>query len=170
MSNLASLFPPPPSYYKLYTADYLEKDELSPPEVPDPQLRPTYRSFGSIWNLSDTLPSLAESEVPQLYSQEENINVAEELKKLNAMVLQHFLALVHTLQKNPAEFPSRLETLQHILVNMHHLLNTFRSAQSGRELADFMAQQLAAQNARIDATRQLIARVELQISKLKENL
>lgn len=163
MSGLASLYPPPPPYYKLYTAENCEKveeyklksgneplennllaDLLPPP--PPPVGQASYRNFGSIWNVQEQLPSLAESGITQLYpegSEKSTATLTAELKKLLYSALVGYVGLVQTLSADPTQFGHSTERLQILFINMHHLLNTYRPLQSQETLILKMEDQIA---------------------------
>lgn len=161
MSGLASLFPPPPAYYKRFTADAwtrvkeLEHSgqipqgsdaELFPPLPPDATEHPVYRNFGSLWNVENGLPSLKDSGITQLYpdgTEQDSHKLADELQKLLRSVLVQFLGLVQTLHSDAVQFPARIEDLRTTLVNMHHLINTYRPLQNQESLAIKMQTEIA---------------------------
>lgn len=160
MSGLASLYPPPPPYYKLYTAENCEKvakykeehgndpsddkliADLLPPPLPSGQ---TYRNYGSIWSVTEQLPSLADSGITQLYpegSEKSTATLTAELKKLLYSALVGYVGLVQTLSADPTKFGFSVERLQIIFINMHHLLNTYRPLQSQETLVLKMEDQI----------------------------
>lgn len=160
MSGLASLYPPPPPYYKLYTAENCDKaakfkeehgDEvpadkliadLLPPPLPSGE---TYRNYGSIWSVQEQLPTLADSGITQLYpegSEKSTATLTAELKKLLYSALVGYVGLVQTLSADPTKFGYSVERLQIIFINMHHLLNTYRPLQSQETLVLKMEDQI----------------------------
>ncbi|GMM53082.1 mediator complex subunit [Starmerella bacillaris] len=209
MSGLASLFPPPPPYYKKYTLEAVKrieelesegivpgsaipsetapdgsnKDadlaELLPPSPPNVEDRPTYRNFGSIWNVNNTLPSLEASGITQLYrlsseqgdeSSEEGGTLAEELKKLMRSALINFLSLVQTLASDPTQFPSRIEDLRTIFVNMHHLLNTYRPLQNREQLAQAMELEIQTIKSQTEQINNVVNQLTTELTEIEERI
>jgi len=134
--KIVSRMPPPPSYYQLYG----DESEFVAPEPPVP-LEGPYPMFGSFYNTEDILPSLKSEGRTQLYP-EHDINRIEELKKLNKSLLFKFLELLEYLIKNPSQYKSKVDDIELILVNMHHLLNSYRSHQARQTLISLMEQQI----------------------------
>lgn len=163
MSGLASLYPPPPPFYKRYTAENYAKleeykaehgsvppqDELIAellPPPPPPAGQVSYRNFGSIWNVEEQLPSLSVSGITQLYpegSEKSTTQLISELRKLLHSALLAYLGLVQTLVADPTKFGPAVERLQTLFINMHHLLNTYRPLQSQESLVLKMEDQIA---------------------------
>lgn len=185
MSGLASLFPPPPRYYKNFTEDawqrvqQLERDgqvpagadaELFPPAPPDAAVRPMYRNFGSLWAVENALPSLQESGITQLYpdgTERDARQLAAELQKLLQSVLVQFLGLVQTLHSDATQFPARVEDLRTTLVNMHHLINTYRPLQNKESLAQAMEAQTAALRENAARARETNARAAALLARVE---
>ncbi|GMM31759.1 mediator complex subunit [Martiniozyma asiatica (nom. inval.)] len=152
-----SLYPPPPVYFEYFNeaniaqlrqlrADGVSDDEIAqqkdirfliPPNAPAGE---TYRSFGNIWFFKDKQPTLTESGVAQLYSDENMDNELlsptriQELKKLIKGLLLNYLELVGIMAVNPKEGSKKVEQIQIILLNIHHLLNSYRLHQSREAL------------------------------------
>ncbi|OWB56528.1 hypothetical protein B5S28_g2433 [[Candida] boidinii] len=168
---VSSLYPPPPPYITFFTEDNHDRlielrkegktdEEISkirdikflvPPSPPD---RPSYRSFGDMWNFQDKPVSLEESGVPQLYEStsntkrdagetedteetEEEVFTTErinELKKMTKSLLLNFLEFIGIISKNPTYAQEKIENIRVILINIHHLLNSYRLHQSRESL------------------------------------
>lgn len=183
MSGLASVFPPPPPYFRRYTEeawsahkeDSTQHPELAPPPPPmaaDPPQQ-SYRNFGSIWNVSEQLPSLADSGIEQLYEpgcDERASTLVPELKRLLHETLKTFLALLRTLGDAPEDFPAKVERLRTLFINMHHLLNTYRPVQSRESLLLKMRDQIAAAQATARSMRETNARITTEIDALEARL
>lgn len=183
MSGLASVFPPPPPYFRKYTEsawttskELLESGQDLPPELAElaPPAAPTtdqksYRNFGQIWNVEDHLPSLAESGIEQIYQEgcgESTPTLVPELKKLLHSVLVGYLGLVQTLASDPTQFVSRVENLRTLFINIHHLLNTYRPLQSKESLMLMMEDQIKAARANAEQMRQSNREIGERIAKL----
>lgn len=183
MSGLASVFPPPPPYFKKYTQSawpsaktLLEKGqelpfdlaELAPPAAPTADQK-SYRNFGQIWNVEDHLPSLAESGIEQIYQEgcgESTATLVPELKKLLRSVLVGYLGLVQALSSDPTQFVTRVENLRTLFINMHHLLNTYRPLQSKESLMLMMEDQIRAARTNAEQMRQSNHEIGERIAKL----
>lgn len=170
MSGLSSVFPPPPKYYKYFTAENLEKlstyedaennsEELPFPlqylVPPKPPTDKYYRSFGSIWhpNQSD-LQSLEDAGIKQLYNPITNSSDRIwELKKLLKSLLVNYIELTGIMSVSPERFPEKVEDIRIILINMHHLLNEYRPHQSRESLALLMEEQITERRNQIDTLR-----------------
>lgn len=150
---ISSLYPPPPPYIQFFTDENVKKvselkkqgksdDEISelkdlkfliPPKKPD---KPNYRSFGDVWPFEDRFITLKESGVPQLYKGGEKTQDSDEeifsqeriveLKKLTKSLLLNFLELIGILAKNPNYAFTKIDNIRVILINLHHLLNSYR--------------------------------------------
>lgn len=149
---IASLYPPPPPYYKYFTKANVdkfaqlsesEKDELTkgalhlqiPPEIPQTD---QYRGYGSVWSLENKIPSLKSLGFTQLYHDEDetitsNTKIAELHKLLDSLLL-NFLELVGSVSVEPAKFYIKIEHLKQLIINMNHLLNTYRPHQTRESL------------------------------------
>jgi mediator of RNA polymerase II transcription subunit 7 len=71
-----------------------------------------------------------------------SIDHKEELKKLNISLLFNFLELIDMLIKNPQLYPKKLEEIKTILINMHHLMNTYRPHQARQILIEILQTQV----------------------------
>ncbi|KAL6063922.1 Mediator of RNA polymerase II transcription subunit 7 [Balamuthia mandrillaris] len=136
---LVSSFPPPPPYYKLYTDERLRQG-VDPP--PPPAIQGTYTMFGASYTTEDVAPNLEDQGRPQLYPKGETINHTQELKKMNRSLLFNFLELVDLLTKNPPAFREKVEDVELLFVNMHHLLNSYRPHQARQSLITIMENQI----------------------------
>lgn len=149
---IASLYPPPPPYYKYFTKANLDKfAELSnsqkadlkqgalhlqnPPEIPQTD---QYRGYGSVWSLEDKIPSLKSLGFTQLYQDEDETITSNtkivELHKLLDSLLLNFLELVGSVSVEPAKYYIKIEHLKQLIINMNHLLNTYRPHQTRESL------------------------------------
>lgn len=181
---ITSLYPLPPPYYKFFTADNVEKykrlqesqdneamndlpGELrfhKPPPIPSCQ---QYRGYGSVWSLVHKLPSLQELGWKQLYNDEDEKITSQtkidELHKLLDSLLLNFLELVGSISKEPAKFYVKIEDLKLILINMNHLLNTYRPHQTRESLIMILKQQ-------IEGKKREIAEIDTVMEKVKKRI
>ncbi|ODV85465.1 hypothetical protein CANARDRAFT_175928 [[Candida] arabinofermentans NRRL YB-2248] len=190
---ISSLYPPPPPYIKFFTNENINKVKelvkegtplstiastkdlrfLIPPEPPS---RPTYRSFGDIWNFEDKFITLEESGIEQLYDSlpkqvEEGEEIftqerIEELKKMTKSLLLNFLEFIGLLAKNPALSYSKIEHIRIILINLHHLLNSYRLHQSREGLILKFEEKINEDLATIDKIEKTCENIENKIKML----
>ncbi|CDS08437.1 hypothetical protein LRAMOSA09799 [Lichtheimia ramosa] len=158
----ASAWPDPPFLYKRYTADNLDKlhnarkkgafpdTPISQPLYPDFSLKaleppppPTesYTIFDQRWQVHESLQSLSDLGVRQLFP-EGNIDPIRELKKLNRSLMNQYLQLLQTLVENPQEYGQKIENISTIFINMHHILNEYRPHQARETLRLLMENQI----------------------------
>ncbi|SCU93783.1 LANO_0E04786g1_1 [Lachancea nothofagi CBS 11611] len=164
-NEIAALYPSPPPYIKYFSPENVAKVEelkskgeslsslgndleyLVPPPVPT---QGHYRAFGSIWQVKDELPDLESMGMTQLYQPKEIVggksssyqDKIQELHKLLKSLLLNFLELTGILSLDPEQFPKKVEHIQTILVNIHHLLNEYRPHQSRESLIMLLEEQL----------------------------
>ncbi|CAI4226156.1 unnamed protein product [Auanema sp. JU1783] len=132
-SNLAqtgSSFPPPPEYAQCYTSDRVNGITYPPP-LPPPAVQTDFTVFGEEYRLNDEIiRSLPSQGIKQLYPLKYDWKT--EMKKLNTSALTAFLDLIEILIRSP-DNPERIEKLndiQTIFINMHHLINEYRPLQA----------------------------------------
>jgi hypothetical protein len=70
-----------------------------------------------------------------------------ELRKLNHTLLSTFLALLQTAQDTPSQCHVRVDEMRHLMLNMQHLINTFRPYQAREELISVAQAQVDAKRA-----------------------
>lgn len=185
---ISLLYPPPPPYYKFFNAENIEKfkswklenqdaDAVPPGELKlqVPPTAPTgnqYRGYGSIWALTNDLPSLKESGWRQLYNEEDEKITSKtkivELHKLLDSLLLNFLELVGIMSVEPAKFYTKIEDMKLILINMNHLLNTYRPHQTRESLIMALKKQIEKKRSEIDNIDEVMADAKRRISALIE--
>ncbi|QFZ29385.1 putative mediator of RNA polymerase II transcription subunit [Clavispora lusitaniae] len=186
---ISSLYPPPPPYYKFFTEENVDKfqkwcethnveEELPPgelrfqvpPKVPSGE---QYRGYGSLWALENKLPSLKASGWRQLYNDDDETITStqkiDELHKLLDSLLLNFLELVGSVSVEPAKFYVKIEDLKLILINMNHLLNTYRPHQTRESLIMLLKTQIEAKRAEIQAIDNTAEEVKARILSLVQN-
>ncbi|KAG7877007.1 hypothetical protein KL925_005244 [Ogataea polymorpha] len=193
MSDLiSSLYPPPPPYVRFFTAENVQRAaELRRQHGPDaekllsetkdlrflvpplPPNKPQYRSFGDIWNFEDKFITLEESGIQQLYEEAENVEEEtftveriEELKKMTKSLLLNFLEFTGLLAKNPALAHVKIEQIRVILINLHHLLNSYRLHQSREGLILKMEEKIRNDRETIQKIENTCLQVEERIRSL----
>ncbi|QPG73880.1 hypothetical protein FOA43_001195 [Brettanomyces nanus] len=156
---------------------------LIPPQQPD---KPTYRSFGDVWPFEDRFITLKESGVPQLYEGEEKSEGEagddkdyeeevftqeriEELKKLTKSLLLNFLELVGVLSKNPSATFEKIDNIRIILINLHHLLNSYRLHQSRESLILRIEERLRKDRDAIEKIETTCKNIETKIRMLVDS-
>lgn len=175
------MYPPPPPYYKYFTelnlSDFKLWKESHPDTPPAGELRllvppeiPTsdqYRGYGSVWLLENKLPSLKDLGWRQLYSDEDETITSkakiEELHKLLDSLLLNFLELVASVSVEPAKFYVKIEHLKLILINMNHLLNTYRPHQTRESLIMLL-------QGEINKKKAEISEIDLVANEVKQHI
>ncbi|KAJ2859749.1 Mediator of RNA polymerase II transcription subunit 7 [Coemansia aciculifera] len=177
--QLDASYPAPPDYYALFTDanitrlastdtdTALDDAELKFLVPPAPPLSGSYAGFGRLWQVQDRLPTLAEQNIPQLYS-EGPIDRITELKRLNHSILFEFLDLVDVLIKDPSQFGARTERIRDIFVNAHHLINEYRSHQAKETLKLMLQQQIDAKRESTRTTLEKCKELELEVERLRQ--
>lgn len=116
---------------------------LVPPEKPEGT---HYRGFGNFWSFEDKLPSLKELGWQQLYKDDDEEITSktkiQELHKLMHSLLLNFLELVGVVSIEPQQFHYKIEDLKLILININHILNTYRPHQSRESLIMLLKKQI----------------------------
>lgn len=183
---ISSLYPPPPPYYKLFTAENLEKyaewqkaphdsDAVPPGELrfqvpPEISSNEQYRGYGSVWSTKNTLPLLVELGWKQLYPDEDETITSQakidELHKLLDSLLLNFLELVASVSVEPAKFHFKIEHLKLILINMNHLLNTYRPHQTRESLIMLLQEQINSKKEEIKSIEDSMNEVKKKIADL----
>lgn len=152
---ISSLYPPPPPYFKFFTEDNKQKLESWKKDNPDtsdaeppgelkflvPPKQPEgthYRGYGSLWSFEDKLPSLEDLGWKKLYESVDDHDTSrakiQELHKLTDSLLLCFLELIGIMSIEPLQFHVKIEDLKLILININHILNTYRPHQSRESL------------------------------------
>ncbi|KAF9328042.1 Mediator of RNA polymerase II transcription subunit 7 [Linnemannia elongata] len=180
-------FPAPPYYFQRYTQPnlaLLEKTKSDPTnpdlttaldalpfpvlalEPPPPIKRGICWMFGRPWPVQDTLATLSEQGIEQLYPKGD-IDRVKELKKLNHSAIFNFLDLVHVLSTSPGEFATKVDHIRVIFINMHHILNEYRPHQARETLRLMMNDQLARKRKETAALRKTCADLRKQLAGLR---
>ncbi|XP_005112154.1 mediator of RNA polymerase II transcription subunit 7 isoform X1 [Aplysia californica] len=132
-----SAFPMPPmQYVNNYSDDNIKRGKAPQPPTP---IQDSYSMFGAQYSADDAIiRPLEASGCRRLYPH--NYDHKRELKKLNHSILVNFLDLLDVLIRAP-ESPKRAEKLEDInllFINMHHLINEFRPHQARETLRVMM--------------------------------
>ncbi|KAJ2487394.1 Mediator of RNA polymerase II transcription subunit 7 [Coemansia sp. RSA 2050] len=177
--QLDASYPAPPDYYAQFTDANMARlastdidAVLDDPELrllvpPAPPVSGSYSGFGRLWQVQDRFPTLAEQNIPQLYS-EGPIDRITELKRLNHSILFEFLDLVDVLIKDPSQFGARTERIRDILVNAHHLINEYRSHQAKETLKLMLQQQIDAKRESTRITLEKCKELEAEVERLRQ--
>ncbi|KAG7661884.1 MED7 [[Candida] subhashii] len=198
MSNddiISSLYPPPPPYVKFFTNENLnqldiwkndqqqqqqQQSDITPPGVlrflipPKPPAGSHYRGYGNIWSFDDKLPSLKDSNWEQLYKDNDELITSEtkiqELHKLMDSLLLNFLELIGIMSIDPQQFESKVKHISLILININHLLNTYRPHQSRESLIMLLRKQIDCKKLEIDTIDKVINDVKSKIFALTNDI
>lgn len=176
---ISSLYPPPPPYVRFFTKENLAKldewkaslesndeprdqnDSIAAPPPgelrflvpPQPPAGSHYRGYGNLWSFEDKLPSLKEMGLRQLYPDDDDIITSKtkikELHKLLDSLLLNFLELVGVVSVQPEKFHLKIEDLKLILININHILNSYRPHQSRESLIMLLRKQIEAKRSEI---------------------
>ncbi|CAN3357101.1 mediator of RNA polymerase II transcription subunit 7 [Diutina catenulata] len=182
---ISSLYPPPPPFVKFFTDENLEKLAALPQsdDVPPGELRflvppkqpegEVYRGYGNIWSFKDKLPSLKDTEWDQLYPANDEHLTSEtkiaELHKLVDSLLLNFLELIGIVSIDPAKFEPKIKDISLILININHLLNTYRPHQSRESLIMFLRKQIEQKRKEMDEIDKVSADVRQKIAGLTKD-
>lgn len=185
---ISSLYPPPPKFYEYFTAENLEKLRLLESEgrdsslegelkllvPPSPPLGMHYRGYGNIWSFEDRLPTLKTAQWQQLYEDDDehitSTSKIAELHKLVDSLLLNFLEALGVLSIDPQHSESKIKDITLILVNMNHLLNTYRPHQSRELLILLLRSQISAVRAQIADIDRTTTAVSERINALSQDL
>ncbi|CAB4068648.1 MED7 [Lepeophtheirus salmonis] len=143
-TQVSSLPLPPLQYVKSYTDENVMRGLA--PQPPPPILHEGYQMFGAPFpsisspagapgTENDIVQSLESQGFRRLYSAKD-VDRKKELKKLNHSLLVNFLDLLDILIRCP-DTPRRDEKIEDInvlFINMHHLINEFRPHQARETL------------------------------------
>lgn len=140
---------------------------LVPPKQPDGD---HYRGFGNLWSFEDKLPGLKELGWTQLYKDDDelitsNTKIAE-LHKLMDSLLLNFLELIGVVSIDPQQFHYKIEDLKLILININHILNTYRPHQSRESLIMLLRKQIDMKRNEISEIDKTSEDIKLRILKL----
>lgn len=188
---ISSLYPPPPPYYKFFTQQNLNKLEewryktdkkeeeedpvgelkfLVPPKQPEGT---HYRGYGNVWSFEDKLPSLKDSGWKQLYQEDNELVTSktkiDDLHRLMDSLLLNFLELISAMSIDPLKFHYKIEDLKLVLININHILNTYRPHQTRESLIMLIKKQIDKKNLEINEIDTACTNIRSKISKLVEN-
>lgn len=183
---ISSLYPLPPPYYKYFSEESVRKyqewqtshddsDDTPPGELRlhRPPPIPTgeqYRGYGSIWALVNKLPSLKDLGWRQLYNDEDEKITSkakiDELHKLLDSLLLNFLELVGSVSREPTKFHIKIEDLKLVLININHLLNTYRPHQTRESLIMLLKRQIEEKRKDIEQIESVSSEVRNRIAQV----
>lgn len=93
-----------------------------------------------------------------------------ELKKMTKSLLLNFLELVGLLAKNPLLSAKKIDHIRTILINIHHLLNSYRLHQSRESLILSMQEKLEETKEEITVINKTCAQVQSQLDYVSSKL
>ncbi|KAF9922243.1 Mediator of RNA polymerase II transcription subunit 7 [Linnemannia zychae] len=186
-AHQGAAFPAPPYYFQRYTQANLALLEKAKADPTNPELKPGIDAlsfpivaleppppikrgicwmFGRPWPVQDSLATLADQGIEQLYPKGE-IDRVKELKRLNHSAVFNFLELVHILSTSPSEFAKKVDNIRVIFINMHHILNEYRPHQARETLRLMMNDQLARKRKETAAIRRTCDELRKKLAGLK---
>lgn len=109
---------------------------------------------------------------PKEEDDEETFSISRinELKKMTKSLLLNFLELVGLLSKNPSLAATKVEHIRTILINIHHLLNSYRLHQSRETLILTMQKKLSETEDEIHSIKETCENVEEKMKLLVSRL
>ncbi|ESO93992.1 hypothetical protein LOTGIDRAFT_182398 [Lottia gigantea] len=132
-----SAFPSPPmQYINVYTDENIKRGRAP---LPPPPISDNYMMFGAQFTADDAIiRPLEASNCRRLYPN--NYDRKRELKKINHSILINFLDLLEVLIQSPesSKRQEKIEDMQILFINMHHLINEFRPHQARETLRVMM--------------------------------
>lgn len=155
-----------------------------------------YRSFGDLWWFEDKQIGLKESGIEQIYGDKDETTDTtsnskkmnndtndekeedemftklriDELKKMTKSLLLNFLELVGIISKNPKLASKKIDNIRTILINIHHLLNSYRSHQSRETLILSLQKKLTETQENVLSIKNTCAQVESKLNLLEQKL
>lgn len=143
---------------------------LVPPKQPEGD---HYRGYGNIWSFEDKLPSLKDSGWKQLYQEDNDLVTSktkiDELHKLMDSLLLNFLELVSSMSIDPSKFHYKIEDLKLVLININHILNTYRPHQTRESLIMLIKKQIEKKNLEISEIDTACSDIKAKILNLIDN-
>lgn len=137
-------YPKPPPWYKLYGGGGGEEAALAsapaPPPPPPPPIAGAFTAFGQTFDPDEPLvPPLAGH---QLYASSTSgvgtptaVEATAGLTSLHKELMTLYLELLRVLTEDPSGHARLITSINQVLVNMQHLVNTMRPAQARATLA-----------------------------------
>lgn len=150
-NKVVSTFPFPPPYYRLFDPEKIKNEKYFVP--PPKPIEGTYYMFGKLLTTNESVPSLKEQEITQLFPEGE-INTVEQLKNLNKLLLQRFLQLIESLITKENQELSDLPDVSLVFKNMHYLINSYRPHQARQTLITLMEEQIKNRKSQIQTTKE----------------
>lgn len=205
-NTLASVFPTPPPFYTHFTAENLERlanletdlardaeseeDKLAIVNAearkdaelrflvpPPPPTEGIWKQFGDLFKLNDTLPSLKDQGIDQLYPDPQTIDGQPStqphkdtpllLKRLSKSLLLNFLELVGILSTNPSQYAEKLADIRVQFINFHHLCNEYRPHQARETLVGILEMEVERCRNEVEGVKRMKWRVEEVLKQIE---
>lgn len=178
---ILALYPPPPPFAQFFSEENEEKLNqfrlenpegeapgelrfLEPPKQPEGT---HYSGYGNLWSFEDRLPLLKDTKWDQLYQSNDELITLEtkitELHKLVDLLLLNFLELIGMVSVDPSKAEPKINNISLILININHLLNTYRPHQS-RESLIMLLKKL------IEAKRKEIEEIDVVLAEIRDKI
>mmetsp|Transcript_11783 Transcript_11783/g.15299 ORF Transcript_11783/g.15299 Transcript_11783/m.15299 type:complete len:181 (-) Transcript_11783:39-581(-) len=173
-TRVSSQYPPPPIFYKSYGPNsdgpHVNAVSLAPPPPPSEE----YQCYGDTWKVVETIRSLKEEGVEQLF-EEPVKNPAAEIKRLIRESLKIYSELLKidldeevdpTKPENDPQIKKATELDTHFK-NILYLVNHYRPHQAREELINMLRQQVSARKSSAERLRTLIKEAREKILSTK---
>eukprot|EP00041_Stephanoeca_diplocostata_P021210 m.489389 g.489389 ORF g.489389 m.489389 type:complete len:191 (+) comp21766_c0_seq2:187-759(+) len=157
--------PVPPAYYRKYSSTAVKDGTCPSPPVP-PE---TYACFGHECNITQRfIQPLSDCGIEELFDKSKD-RLAE-LKRLNRETLSEFIALTeHMSASTPEEINKKVQRLELLFTNLHHLLNEFRPHQGRETIRAMLEAQLRERDAMIANLTQTFQDTREALGKMFHN-
>jgi len=161
--------PPPPPFYRLYTEaskapDHPDHSLWTPPEP----IKGSFTKFAI--NQTDSLlvhellpPIVKFYDIPP--EGELKINFSGNLRKLNRLLAERYVALLDALLSQPDKVEELVTTLAHLFFNITHLLKLMRAHQARQGIIAVMEKQIINKKTKTQELKQQIEEAKLLLEQ-----
>mmetsp|Transcript_5781 Transcript_5781/g.7298 ORF Transcript_5781/g.7298 Transcript_5781/m.7298 type:complete len:258 (+) Transcript_5781:226-999(+) len=177
-SRVSSQYPPPPVFYKSYgmtmtataSGPHVNAVSLDPPPPPDKE----YQCYGDTWQVRETIRSLKEEGVEQLF-EEPVKSPAAEIKRLvraSIKIYADLLKIDLDEEVDPTKFDQDSHIKKSIELETHFknilfLVNHYRPHQAREQLINMLRQQVTARKQSAAKLKQLINEGRIKIMQYR---
>lgn len=158
--------------------------EMEPPNVDWIEEDGYYTCFGEQWPIIETLPSLQDMSMRQVYSSSgdgEAIDRPAVLTALLRTMLKSYMSLIDVVLSPPHEYAAedgnwrfvtqdRAREINDVAINFTHLLNETRPLQAREQLRDMMRAQLSRRQSEAGLIRAQCAAMRAEVQTIRQRL